>query len=316
MLIPLEFNKESNILLAGAGGGFDFLCALPLALKLMNEGHNVFFANYSFTSLLKVGNSLWVSDEILEVTYESFIEDTEYFPELYLSKWFKEVKGINMPIYCFPRIGVRPLLRAYDFLKAHLKIDEVLIVDGGVDGIFRGDEYDLGTPSMDSISIIAASLSSIEKKYYIFTAFGSEGVNKEVSHGEALERVSGLIKNDKFYGVSSLLKNTAIGKTFLDAVYYIFERMPSKHHSNIVGSIVKAMEGSFGDTAVNEKTAANPIWVSAFTNMFWYFELEAVAKMKLFYEEVLGSNTVEEVSNSIDNIHLAFGKSIRMDIPI
>lgn len=53
MSIPINYTKKTNILLAGAGGGFDFLCALPLALKLMDEGHNVFIANYSFTFLHK-----------------------------------------------------------------------------------------------------------------------------------------------------------------------------------------------------------------------------------------------------------------------
>lgn len=92
MLLPINLNKKSNILLAGAGGGYDFLCSLPIALKLIEQGHNVFIANYSFTYLNSVTNGKWISPEIMEITYKSSIEGTDYFPELYLSKWFKEIK--------------------------------------------------------------------------------------------------------------------------------------------------------------------------------------------------------------------------------
>lgn len=316
MHIPVGLRKNSNILLAGAGGGFDFLCSLPIVFKLFDEGCNIFIANYSFTFLNNVKNAKWLSDEILEISNLSFIEETEYFPELYLSRWFKECKNKEVPIFCFPRIGVKPLSKAYNLLKEKFEIDELFVVDGGVDGIFRGDEYDLGTPSMDSVSIIAGSQTNIEKKYYVFTAFGSEGVNKEVSHAEVLCRISELIKLDKFYGVSSLLRNTLIGKDFMDAVNFIFDKMPAKHHSNIVSSIVRSMEGCFGDTAVNEKTIDNPIWISALTNMYWYFDLEAVAKMKLFYQEALNTSTVEEISMCIDNIHRLIGNKNKPGIPI
>ncbi|WP_010249395.1 DUF1152 domain-containing protein [Acetivibrio cellulolyticus] len=315
MLLPINLNKKSNILLAGAGGGYDFLCSLPIALKLIEQGHNVFIANYSFTYLNSVTNGKWISPEIMEITYKSSIEGTDYFPELYLSKWFKEIKKVDMPIYCFPRIGIKPLYKAYEFLKKFLDITDVMIVDGGVDGIFKGDEYDLGTPSMDSISIISSSLNDFEHKYYIFTAFGSEGANKEVSHAEALNRVSDLIKEDKFFGVASILKNTETGKEFVQAVEYIYKNMPSEKHSNIVSSIIKAMSGNFGDTLVNEK-ATSPIWVSALTNMYWFFDLDAVAKMKLFYNDVLQTETVEEVANVIELIRETKKSCIRSNIPI
>jgi len=86
-----------------------------------------------------------------------------------------------------------------------------------------GDEYDLGTPSMDSISIISASLYSIENRYFVMTAFGSEGANKEVSHAEVLERISELTGNNGFLGVSSLLKNSKTGKEFMDCGDFIFK---------------------------------------------------------------------------------------------
>lgn len=91
--------------------------------------------------------------------------------------------------------------------------------------------------------------------------------------------------------------------------------MPSEKHSNIVSSIIKAMSGNFGDTLVNEK-ATSPIWVSALTNMYWFFDLDAVAKMKLFYNDVLQTETVEEVANVIELIRETKKSCIRSNIPI
>lgn len=46
MNIPLKLKQQSNVLISGAGGGFDFLCGLPLAHELQNQGHRIVFSNY------------------------------------------------------------------------------------------------------------------------------------------------------------------------------------------------------------------------------------------------------------------------------
>ena len=51
MHLPLEFQTKSNILVAGVGGGYDVVCALPVALSLRGSGHRVHLASYSFSQL-------------------------------------------------------------------------------------------------------------------------------------------------------------------------------------------------------------------------------------------------------------------------
>lgn len=82
----------------------------------------------------------------------------------------------------------------FDFLARSIKLDAVMIFDGGVDGLFYGNEYNTGTSSMDTISIIDGSLASVSKRYYGFTAFGSEGSNYEVRHADALMRIAELVR--------------------------------------------------------------------------------------------------------------------------
>ena len=315
MHIPFPFEHRARILIAGAGGGYDFLCGLPIALALMEKGHSVCFANYSFTRLHEVQKAQWITPDVLKVDHNASMPDGAYFPEVKMSKWFKEEKGMDMPVYCYANLGVRPLEKVFRHLRDMLAIDGLIVVDGGVDGIFRGDEFDLGTPSMDSVSVIAGSLVPFASKAYVMTAFGSEGVNHEVSHADALARVAQLTKTNDFFGVSCLLANQSSCLDFLKAVRHILDRTAKQHHSNIVGSMVKAVEGDFGEMAVNAKTIDSPIWVSPLTNMFWYFDLGAVARMKLFYKDALRTDTVAEVADLIADIRKNL-RFTRASIPI
>jgi hypothetical protein len=49
--LPIELDEKSNVLIAGAGGGFDVFAGLPLSYELRSRGHVVRLFNYSFTDL-------------------------------------------------------------------------------------------------------------------------------------------------------------------------------------------------------------------------------------------------------------------------
>src|SRR5262245_27852268 len=46
-----ELSASRRVLLAGAGGGFDIFCGLPLYFALREQGKEVYLANLSFTRL-------------------------------------------------------------------------------------------------------------------------------------------------------------------------------------------------------------------------------------------------------------------------
>jgi hypothetical protein len=50
-----------NVLLAGAGGGFDVYAALPLAMALRSGGIAVHLGNLSFTQLESLDLSAWAA---------------------------------------------------------------------------------------------------------------------------------------------------------------------------------------------------------------------------------------------------------------
>lgn len=315
-IFPLPLPEHSNVLVIGAGGGFDFLCGLPIVLDLERLGHTVHIGNYSFTELYKVMDAKRHNDFLVEINSDSFHTEHGYFPEKHLSDWYKQRFGINRTVWCLGLGGVVPTLVSYNFLAEYLHLDAIICIDGGVDGIFRGDEFELGTPSMDSISVVATSLCNVQHKIYACTAFGIDGAESNLSHAQVLHRISNLMSQDCMLGVSSLLKNTNSGIDFLDAVDFINQRMNPSQKSTIVNAIAESIIGSYGFTSVNAKTQERKCWVSPLTALYWFFDAEGVAKMKLFYKDILDSNTVSDVGQAINSLRSETSTKPHESIPI
>jgi len=55
------------------------------------------------------------------------------------AQWFAN-RSENVPIYCFMRAGVRPLVEAYRALIDLLHLDCIILVDGGTDSLMRGND--------------------------------------------------------------------------------------------------------------------------------------------------------------------------------
>jgi hypothetical protein len=316
MELPFQLPEHSRILVAGAGGGFDIYCALPVALKLREHGHEVHLANYSFTNLGAVRGSTTDLKHLSCITSESVLESGDYFPELHLCKWWQRTFSEQKCVWCYSRIGVRPLAEIFQHLQATLDLNAIVILDGGVDGLFIGNEFDLATPSMDAISIIAASTIPNWTKIYAFTAFGTEGAESNVRHSDALLRISELTTRDSLLGVSALTRRSNIGKSFIEAVEFVNRQMPSEKQSVIANSIVEALKGRFGSSSFNAKTKVSPVWLSALTSLYWFFDLDAVAKAKPYLQEVLETDNILDVANAIDRTRSRLGILPKSDIPI
>lgn len=293
--IQAEMHEAKRVLISGAGGGFDFLCGLPLLLALEAEGKQVFLANLSFTALQTVRDGTWLSDSVLEVNSRSHGPD--YFPEGWLAKWFG-VGGSERPIYCFQARGGAPLIRDYQLLADHLNIDTVILVDGGVDSLLRGDEHSLGTPLWDALSVGAVEELDVPRKFLATTAFGAERWDK-ISHAQAFARIADLTRDDALLGVATLLRSTREGRAFIDAAKYIFEHQ-KKRPSIVVSSMLSALAGEFGERSVNSNTESTPLWVSPLMCLYWFFDANEVARHKRFLTAL---KTTETLGDAADRMH-------------
>ena len=98
----------NNILIAGCGGGYDVMSGLPLYFNLKKQGKTVHLANLSFTPLHHFGNKYYCDNCVKVNTQLKLTNKNPYFPEYYLSQWFKEKWQEEVSIYSFYReIGVK-----------------------------------------------------------------------------------------------------------------------------------------------------------------------------------------------------------------
>ena len=58
---------------------------------------------------------------------------SSYFPELLVAKFFKKELNKSINVYTFERSGVTQMLQSYQAVVDELKIDTIILADGGTD---------------------------------------------------------------------------------------------------------------------------------------------------------------------------------------
>ncbi|MFE3796057.1 hypothetical protein KHQ06_31225 [Nocardia tengchongensis] len=76
---------RERVLIAGAGGGFDVLSGLPIALSLLERGQQVILANLTFTAVTRTA-AVEVGPGVFEARADSGGAQ-RYFPEQHLAEW-------------------------------------------------------------------------------------------------------------------------------------------------------------------------------------------------------------------------------------
>lgn len=288
-----QLADSQNILLAGAGGGFDIYSGIPIYFALKAQGKNVILANLSFTQLNET-----TSKPIAPFCYQIESNDrlkifTNYFPEKYLKIWL-ESKGENPFIYAFERQGVQPITRAYRFLVKRHQIDTIILIDGGTDSLMFGDEEGLGTPQEDIVSMSAAYKTGVKKQFLLCLGFGIDHFHG-VSHYRFLENTATMIKNGGYFGVFSILKEMKEAEYFQDLVKYANRMMPDKE-SIVSNSISHAIDGTFGDVFFSKRVSESTLWINPLMSLYWCFDLKKVIAENKYYELIKNTNTIGELN--------------------
>ena len=289
-----ELEPAHTVLIAGIGGGFDVFSGLPLYFGLQQAGKRVHLANLSFSALPPEPDAR-LSASLLRVSPETPLVD-RYFPERYLSEWFRD-QGEDVAIYCFERTGVQPLLEAYRALIAHLGVDTVVLVDGGTDSLMRGDEHGLGTPQEDIASITAVHELDLPRKLLACLGFGIDHFHG-VCQAHFLEAVAELTRDNGYLGVVGLLDQMPEARRYREATEAVFARMP--HHVSIVSSsILSALAGMYGDQHATDRTAGSELWINPLMTVYWCFRLAPVAERILYREAMLATRSYLDITAAI-----------------
>lgn len=282
-----------SVLLAGAGGGYDVLGAVPLLVQLRAAGKNVHLASLTFSDLeaLSPLEREHTAPNLAAVRGEAAVAGL-YCPEAWLAGWLASNLDYRQPVWLLDKTGVEPMRVAYELLVEKLSVDAIVLVDGGIDVLLRGDETSLGTPGEDLTSLCAVSAVHCPVKLVACLGMGSE-LPDGIHHSQFLERVSQLSQIGGFLGTSSLSLLSEAGRAYESAVEYIFSNQRGLRQSHVHRVVLGAMRGVFGPIA--EHT-----WLSPLLPIYWFFDLPSVAATHLFLTSLRGTQTAWEVSAIIE----------------
>lgn len=295
-LLFQKLEKAQNILIAGAGGGFDVFSGLPLYFNLQAQGKRVFLANFSFTHLVQTTARQVYTDCYQVVAKSRDLSGFGYFPEKILAEWFLTQEQ-QIGIYAFEKTGVKKLRNAYNFLIKELELDAIVLVDGGTDSLMFGDEQGLGTPIEDSTSLAAVYQSDVKTKLLCCIGFGVDHFHG-VCHYHFLENVAKLSKEGGYLGCFHLLPFMVEAQKYKAAVDYANMRMQD-FKSIVSNSVVSALEGEYGNYHRTHRTEGSELWINPLMTIYWSFTVESIVNQMLYYRRIARTERFTQVAGEI-----------------
>ncbi len=286
-----------RVLIAGAGGGFDIYAGLPLALSLIDDGHEVFLANLSFSELHLLDSSARLAENVSTIDENTTGLD-DYFPERTLATWLAE-NSLPSTVYAFGKVGVLPLRAAYAELVQHVRPDAIVLVDGGNDIMMRGDETGIGTPVEDATSLAAvAGLTTPAIKVVTCLGFGIDSYHG-VTAVQALENIAALDRDGAYLGAFSIPGSSREARLYRDAVRHAIRATPMRP-SIVHGQIAAALAGEFGDVHTTARTFGSELFVNPLMAMYFSFDLEGLARHNLYLDLIEDTVGMRQVAGRIE----------------
>jgi hypothetical protein len=309
--IPITeaLGHSRRILLLGAGGGYDVLGAIPLFVALRAKGKQVHLGGVSFTSLASLPGCSPEPQHpcLFPVRGEQAAQDA-YCPEAWLARWLQDRQAYSEPLWGIAKTGVRPLRAALAHLVERLALDAIVLVDGGIDLILRGDETSIGTPAEDLASLQAVRGLPGISTFVMCLGFGAE-LREGIPHAQALERVAELERAGGYLGAVSLSRHSASGSSYLEAVAFVRTGQQDQRGSHIHRVVQSAMEGRFG--------AEGPdVWFSPLASLCWFFYLDKVANSHLFARNLEGTESIWDVTAVVRGCRKGLAVRERTAIPL
>lgn len=285
--LPIELANR-NILLAGAGGGWDIFGGLPL-LHEWRKTSKVVLANFSYLA------------EGFDVRTATAADHPEG----------KLAEAINAPVYVFGKAGYRTLRAGYEKVVKEHGIETIILVDGGVDSLMRGDEEGCGSIFQDTISVGVVVSLDVPMKVLVCIGFGTE-TEEGVCHYRALENIAAITKDGGFLGACALTARMEAFRYYEDVCRKVFAQPGLRSH--IHTRIIPAVHGEFGQHAMYDDADAvldllseMPAFVSPLAPIYWFFDVATVARHNLLISAFANSDAFAEV----DAIHQALYPSLK-----
>jgi hypothetical protein len=298
-----------TVMLAGCGGGFDFVHSLALYPELKRLNKRVVIGSYSFGDPHEITGEAPVVFDVggiiaKRVTAES-VPNSYYGPEVHVCSFLDEQYPEDVPHFVYAyyaRSFTVPLLqRFYRQLIEEHSVDAIVIVDGGSDSLMVGDEEGLGDPIEDCVSVTTlASLRDIQAGILISIGFGCDRFN-HVSDCASLRAIAELTASGGFLGAVAMSPQNAGFRFYRDCLDHIYERQGFR--SVIAGAIVSAGEGHFGSDSVplrlQRRVDAGGLFHWPLMSVLWAFDAAKVAERSLMSKWIAERASVRECYDAV-----------------
>jgi hypothetical protein len=192
-------------------------------------------------------------------------------------------------------------------LIQRLQADLLVLVDGGIDLILRGDETSIGTPAEDLATLCAAAGLGTPSMAMCL-GFGTE-LREGIAHAQVLERIAELQRSGAFLGASSLHLSTDGGAAYRDALAFVQAGQQSQRGTHIHTVVLAALEGQFGPVSPD-------VWISPLASLCWWFDAPGLAASHLFLRQLEPTETIFDVTAVVRGCRKAIEIRPRTEIPI
>ena len=303
-----HLGRARRVLLAGCGGGYDVLGAIPLAHQLRARGVDVELASFSFSYLNALDAACDEAHPNLYAVGARAADTGMYCPEAWLAKWLDEELGGAHVVWSFDKTGVRPLERAYRSLVERRSFDAIVLVDGGIDCVLRGDETSLGTPAEDLTSL--AAVTALPDIPIVLACVGMFAELRDgIAHAQVFERMAELARAGGYLGASALVPGTAACDAYVRAVESVFAGQMHQKRSHVHSVITRSLGGEFGAKAPH-------VWLSPLTSMYWFFDARVVAATHVFLDDLRATDGIWDVVKRIATARTRFPIRDHSAIPL
>lgn len=293
----------NNVLIVGMGNGFDLFSALPLYLELQTLGIQVHLASMSFVNVKRLNAGERLSKTLVGLSAKD--HEVPYSPESFLSHWFADQRNEEVPVWCFHKTGACPLLENYHMLIEHLKIDGILVVEGGHDALMRGNETHAGKLIEDALSLyVINELKEVPVRLLSCVGLGAA---EEKSMDHVFENISRLTQAGAFYGSCALTPQMYAYQSF-EQLLLTANTHPLQDPSIINTSILTAARGYYGKYRLIKKAEDIKLWLSPLMPLYWFFDLEKVATSHLYLSELENTETFYEAVDVFNYSRLLHNK--------
>ncbi|MBL8922730.1 MAG: DUF1152 domain-containing protein [Myxococcaceae bacterium] len=313
-----------TVLLAGCGGGFDFVHGLMLWPALRRMGKTIVVGSYSFgdPAAIRGGEVVFGEDGVIAKRVDArALASPSYGPEVHAAAFLDARYPADAPhsIYAYYArdFTVARLTALYQTLIRRHEVDAVVLVDGGSDSLMAGDEEGLGDPIEDAVSIATvAGLEGLQAKLLLAIGVGADRFN-HVSDAATLRAIAELSRQGGYLGALGLDPAGELVGTYRALLDHL-----DRHHSFrsvLAGSILAAADGYFGGAELPPRLASRvapgELFLWPLMSTLFGFDVEKVAARSRIASWVAGARSVQEQLSAVLEARAAIGLRPVEDLP-